>query len=99
MEHRMLMFPAAGLAKALRVYCQGLRGAGSSWSAAVAAAAMKVLWQLRTTLCRGIHASTTGLTLAHPQHEVLLLALSHCLNTVVGVEVTQNERAAYCRCL
>jgi hypothetical protein len=50
MEHQMLMFPAAGLAKALRVYCQGLRGAGSSWSAAVAAAAMKVLWQLHTTL-------------------------------------------------
>jgi hypothetical protein len=26
---------------------------------------------------------------------VLLLALSHCLNTVVGVEVTQNEGETY----
>ncbi|KAI3433899.1 hypothetical protein D9Q98_003701 [Chlorella vulgaris] len=82
-----------GLASAMRHYCQCV-GSGGPWSAAAATAAAEALWQLHTTLCRGIHAGAAGLTVAHPLIPGLLAALADCWNVHVCMNEALQGRAA-----
>lgn len=82
-----------GLASATRHYCQCV-GIGGPWSAADATAAAEALWQLHTTLCRGIHAGAAGLTVAHLYDDMLLSPLVHCLLAVAHVQAAQQGTAA-----
>ncbi|KAI3433924.1 hypothetical protein D9Q98_003726 [Chlorella vulgaris] len=86
-----LMLPTSGLASAVHHYCQGMEGA---WSAADATAAAEALWQLHTTLCRGVHASPAGLNVVKPQIEALLISLVHCFKAALGLEAALQARAA-----
>jgi hypothetical protein len=86
-----LMLPTCGLASAVCDYCQGMEGA---WSAADATAAAEALWQLHTTLCRGIHASPAGLNVVKPHIETLLTSLVHCFKAALGLEAALQARAA-----
>ncbi|KAI3427260.1 hypothetical protein D9Q98_007193 [Chlorella vulgaris] len=85
-----LMLPISGLASAIHRYCQGM---GVLCSAADATAALQALWQLHTTLCRGIHASTAGLSVAQPHSMALLVALGCCWNAVLSVQEALQGRA------
>jgi hypothetical protein len=86
-----LLVPTSGLPSAVYRYCQGMEGA---WSAADATAASEALWQLHATLCRGIHASSAGLTVAHLYDDMLLSPLVHCLLAVAHVQAAQQGTAA-----
>ncbi|KAI3433913.1 hypothetical protein D9Q98_003715 [Chlorella vulgaris] len=86
-----LMVPTSGLASAVYRYCQGMEG---GCSAADATAATEALWQLHATLCRSIHASSAGLTVAHPNLDMLLSPLAHCLLAFSHVQAAQQGTAA-----
>jgi hypothetical protein len=86
-----LMVPTSGLASAVHHYCQGLEG---GCSAADATAAAEALWQLHTTLCRGIYTSAAGLNVAKPHIEVLLAGLASYMDAFVHVQAAQQGRAA-----
>ncbi|KAL4859676.1 hypothetical protein ACK3TF_000754 [Chlorella vulgaris] len=86
-----LMVPTSGLASAVHHYCQGMEG---RCSAADATAATKALWQLHTTLCRGIYTSAAGLNVAKKHIEVLLTGLACYMDAFVHVQAAQQGRAA-----